>query len=170
MLEDKKRPWEGSEAVHWNTCWKLLWKKLRGWMNDGKRRGLMQLSLVNWFLNWNSQDISGFILISVSEYSNIPSSSLEAFRWGIYEQTKQPACCLGYQSIDLWKCREASLPRSAQWNSNHLHTGQEKASTSLQTAFWIGTKQIDHIETSLMSIKTVDEIYWKVSYFRFILM
>lgn len=72
-----------------------------------KRTGLMQLRLVDWFLNWNSQDISGCILTSVSEYSTIPSAPLEAFRLGIFEQsscssehTKQPACCLGYQSID----------------------------------------------------------------------
>lgn len=107
MLEDKKRPWVGRETVQWNTCWKVLWKKLRGPMNDGKRRDFMQLRLVDWFLNWNSHNIAGFILISVSEYSTIPSAPLGAFRLGTYEQsscsleqTKQPARCLGYQSID----------------------------------------------------------------------
>lgn len=88
MLEDKKRPWVGSEAVHLNTCCKL-WKKLRGPMDDGKRRGLMQLRLVVWLLHWNYQDISGFILTSVSEYSNTPSASLEDFGLGIYNQSNQ---------------------------------------------------------------------------------
>lgn len=99
MLEDKKRPWIGSEAVHWNTCWKLLWKKLRGPMDERKRRRLMQLRLVDGFLNWNSQDISVFVLTSVSEYSNIPWAPLEAFRLGA-QWTKQPAWCLGYRNVD----------------------------------------------------------------------
>lgn len=72
-----------------------------------EKRLKMQLRLAIWFLNWNSQDISGFILTSVSEYSNIPSAPLEAFRLGIYEHSKGTSMLLGLSKYRLMKMQRS---------------------------------------------------------------